>query len=154
MMLGPYVMLAWPVGDDMELGIYDDTELEYYRINAALFDMIKESQSKHPADFQIEERGDNEMEATIRIETWTTKTSTRTTRTTMMTMVTDDYGATGATGAASRDAPAWTRRQRPRVPPPSPPAAVPLPLPAPPLGPAHVHTYIQTYRHPDINTDI
>ena len=30
-----------------------------HRINAALFDMIKDSQSKHPADFQIEEMGDN-----------------------------------------------------------------------------------------------
>ncbi len=30
-----------------------------YRTNAALFDMFKDSQKKHPADFQIEERGYN-----------------------------------------------------------------------------------------------
>ena len=30
-----------------------------YRINDALFDIIKDSQSKHTADFQIEKRDDN-----------------------------------------------------------------------------------------------
>ncbi len=46
----------------MEAGIYSDTELGLrgpYRISAALFDKIKDAQSKHPADFQIEKRGYN-----------------------------------------------------------------------------------------------
>ena len=53
------MVLAKPVSDNMEADLDDDTELESYRINAALFDMIKDSKSKHPVDFQIVEKGDD-----------------------------------------------------------------------------------------------
>ncbi len=53
------MVIARPVSDDMKADLDDDTELESYCINAALFGMIKDFKSKHPADFQIVEKDDD-----------------------------------------------------------------------------------------------
>ena len=51
-----YVVLAKPLGEDDDEGPdNDDLELVSYRINEALYDMIKDLRSDHPEGFQIEE---------------------------------------------------------------------------------------------------
>jgi len=57
-----YVVLAKPLGEDDDEGPdNDDLELVSYRINEALYDMIKDLRSDHPEGFQIEEEEEEEV---------------------------------------------------------------------------------------------
>ena len=51
------VVLAKPVSEeDDDEEEKEEAEYEPYRINDVLYDMIRDSQSEHPEDFQIEEK--------------------------------------------------------------------------------------------------
>ena len=51
-----YVVLAEPVSEeDDDEEEEEEVEYESYRINDMLYDMIRDSRSEHPEDFQIEE---------------------------------------------------------------------------------------------------
>ena len=52
-----YVVLAKPVSEeDDDEEEKEEVEYEPYRINDVLYDMIRDSRSEHPEDFQIEEK--------------------------------------------------------------------------------------------------
>ena len=52
-----YVVLAKPVSEeDDDEEEEEEVEYESYRINDMLYDMIRDSRSEHPEDFQIEEK--------------------------------------------------------------------------------------------------